>query len=177
MMIEISQVERLIVFLGHPVYSLTVVLFTLLLASGLGSFSTQSVELGNLRRAAVGRMGALVLVLILFGFLTPTLTQLMQDASTPIRILTSVCILAPIGFMMGMAFPLGMKAASHVPGGQELAPWLWGINGATGVLASVLAIVVSMSVGVAAAFWTGVGAYLAATAGLFWIVRNRVSFG
>ena len=175
MMIEISQVERLIVFLGHPVYSLTVVLFTLLLASGAGSYSTERVGAQGFARAALSRMGLLLGALALFGFVTPVLVEALQDASTPVRILSSVAVLAPIGFMMGMPFPLGIKAASLVPGAEELTPWMWGMNGATSVLASVLAIVIAMSAGITVSFWTGFFCYLVATSGLYWVTRSQMA--
>jgi hypothetical protein len=66
-------------------------------------------------------------------------------------------ILFPIGFFMGMAFPLGMKAAAVRS--SALAPWLWGINGATSVCASVLAMVIAVSAGISISFWTGFFSY------------------
>ena len=174
MMIEISQVERLIVFLGHPVYSLTVVLFSLLLASGLGSYSTERVSAEGYGRSAMLRMGLLLVSLVIFGLITPVVVENLQSSSTPIRILVSVCLLSPIGFMMGMAFPLGIKAASLVPGAEDLTPWMWGMNGATSVLASILAIVVAMSAGITVSFWTGFVCYLIAATGLYWVTRTQM---
>ena len=75
-----------------------------------------------------------------------------------------------IGFFMGMAFPMGMGlAAGRSP---ELTPWLWGINGAMSVLASVLAVVIALAWGISASFWTGFACYLAATAAF--IAASRV---
>ena len=76
----------------------------------------------------------------------------------------AVGLLFPIGFLMGMAFPLGMRAAAHRA--PELAPWLWGINGATSVCASVIAVAIALHWGIAASFWTGVACYVAATVAL-----------
>jgi hypothetical protein len=59
-----------------------------------------------------------------------------------------------------MAFPLGMRLAQTCA--PELTPWLWGVNGATSVLASVLAVAVALTFGIAASYWTGAGCYLAA---------------
>ena len=68
-------------------------------------------------------------------------------------------MLFPLGLFMGMAFPLGMRLASgRTP---ALTPWLWGINGATSVCASVLAIVIALSSSISAAYWTGVACYVA----------------
>ncbi|MCZ6636035.1 MAG: hypothetical protein O7G87_21775, partial [bacterium] len=153
MLVEISQMQHLIVFLGHPTYGLTVVLFSLLLSSGLGSFLTQKWA------ASAGTRSLLILlgVLLLFGILTPHAIQAYRSATTPIRIFVAILLLCPLGLCMGMAFPFGMKQAFQR--WPELTPWFWGINGATSVCASVLAVVIALSAGISASFWTGVGCY------------------
>ena len=175
MMVEISQMERLIVFLGHPIYALSVVLFTLLLSSGLGSFTTDRIEEANLAPSIAWRLGLLLAALAVFGLLTPYVIEELQTASTTLRILASVALLAPIGFLMGMPFAMGMKAASLDQRSRELTPWLWGMNGAISVLASVLAIVVAMEFGITASFWTGFGFYVLAAASLMWGIRVRLA--
>jgi spermidine synthase len=159
MLVEVSQMQRLIVFLGHPTYALSVVLFSLLTFSGLGSLLASKIVA---RGQAVRSLGALLLSLIVFGGATPAVVAHLNSAQTPIRILAAILILAPIGFLMGNAFPLGMKAASYRS--AAITPWLWGINGATSVCASVFAVIISLENGISAAFWMGVGAYLIATA-------------
>lgn len=166
MFIEISQMQRLIVFLGHPVYGLSVVLFTLLLASGTGSMFSVSTAGLTPKRIFI----ALLVLLILFGFLTTPMTSTFAGASTPVRIIISALLLFPIGFFMGMAFPLGMSLA--VSKAERLAPWLWGINGATSVCASVIAVVLAMSLGIAATFWFGAAAYAMAFAAYLAISRQ-----
>jgi len=164
MLIEIAQVQRLVVFLGHPSYGLTVVLCTLLFASGLGS-------LASARVAARARMAfpALLAVLALAGAVTPKVAAACAGASTPLRIACAILLVFPAGFAMGMPFPLGMRAA-HRAGAP--APWLWGLNGAASVLASVLAVVVAMTAGIAAAYWCGVACYL--TAALAFVLAENV---
>jgi predicted membrane-bound spermidine synthase len=157
MFIEISQMQRLIVFLGHPTYALSVVLFSLLIFSGIGSFSIKPDIKSN---EGVIRFSFLLLFLALFGGITPLITSHFQTSTTPVRMLIALAILAPIGFFMGMAFPLGMRLANRSV--SALTPWLWGINGAASVCASVFAIVLSISFGIHSAYWTGVGAYFAA---------------
>lgn len=158
MLVEVSQMQRLIVFLGHPTYALSVVLFSLLTFSGLGSLASSRIMT---RVQSIRRLGWLLLSLIVFGGATPALIIRFSSAHTPLRILCAVLILAPIGFLMGSAFPLGMKVASNRS--AAITPWLWGINGATSVCASVLAVVISLSQGITVAFWGGVAAYLVAT--------------
>jgi len=164
MLVEISQIQRLAIFLGHPVYSLSVVLFSLLLSSGAGSFSTARLKPGADNRAALTRMLLLVIVLIVFGAITPATVRHYEAASTPARIAIAVAILLPIGFFMGMAFPIGMgRALREAP---SIAPWLWGVNGAASVCASVLVVVIAIGAGISTAFWAGTACYVLALVAL-----------
>jgi hypothetical protein len=164
MLVEISQLQRLAVFLGHPAYSLSVVLFSLLVSSGIGSLSTSRTT--DPGRAARWRLLWTVAVLVAFGLATPAVAGQFASASNTTRILLSIAILTPIGFFMGMAFPLGMRAALR--SAPQLAPWLWGVNGAASVCASVLAVVIAIGAGISAAFWTGVACYVLALGALVW---------
>ncbi|MBI4519129.1 MAG: hypothetical protein HY699_25340 [Deltaproteobacteria bacterium] len=170
MLIEISQMQRLIVFLGHPTYGLSVVLFSLLLSSGLGSYATQLGRAPGAVTSPALRLGLLLAVLIIFGLLTPSAITWLQESSTAVRIVAATAILLPLGFFMGMAFPLGMQLASAHS--AAITPWLWGINGATSVCASVLALVIALTWGIAAAFWTGFACYVAATLALTSVARR-----
>jgi hypothetical protein len=157
MLVEVSQMQRLMIFLGHPTYALSVALFTLLLSSGLGSSTTHALGDHSLQKTGTVRLGALIVVLCTFGIFAQRALVAFQDAVTPVRIAVGVGILFPLGFSMGMAFPLGMKVAAERE--PELTPWLWGINGATSVCASVLAVIISLYAGISAAFWTGTACY------------------
>jgi len=160
MLIEISQMQRLIIFLGHPTYSLSVVLFSLLLSSGCGSYATQVIDDARLRRWAVILLLVLVGTLVTFGTITPYAIRQFAGSTTTLRILVAAGILCPLGLFMGMAFPLGMRMASSKS--AALTPWLWGINGATSVCASVLAVTIALAGGISASFWTGVSCYVVA---------------
>jgi hypothetical protein len=163
MLIEISQLQRLTIFLGHPAYSLSVVLFSLLVSSGLGSLWTSGVG-DDVAAATRSRMLWTVIVLVAFGMVTPVVAHHFESAATPLRILIAIAILMPVGFCLGMAFPLGMRLAlSRSP---DIAPWLWGVNGATSVCASVLAVVIAIGAGISAAFWAGSLCYAVAIASL-----------
>jgi len=170
MLVEVSQLQRLMIFLGHPTYSLSTVLFTLLLSSGLGSCSTGSAHQADSKTWPIARLLGLLVVLVLFGLFTPLAVAAFASSQTPVRIVVAAGLLFPIGFLMGMAFPLGMKAASTRSGG--LTPWLWGLNGATSVLASVVAFLIVLGWGVSAAFWTGFACYSLALVSYLWTVRG-----
>jgi hypothetical protein len=160
MLVETSQMQRLIIALGHPTYALSVVLFALLLSSGLGSYLTSAVGADGIGRAGAIRLAALVAVLLLIGAATPAVVRATMAASTPVRIAAAVGLLFPGGLMMGMAFPLGMKLAASRA--AVLTPWLWGVNGAASVLASVLSVCIALSWSISAAFYAGCLAYVVA---------------
>jgi hypothetical protein len=159
-------VQRLTIFLGHPVYSLSVVLFSLLLSSGAGSLSTATLKPGTDNRSSLTRLLLLVIVLVAFGAITPAAVRHYEAASTPVRIAIAVAILLPIGFFMGMAFPIGMRRALREA--PSIAPWLWGVNGAASVCASVLVVVIAIGAGISTAFWVGTLCYVVALAALLW---------
>jgi len=155
MLIEISQMQRLMVFLGHPVYGLSVVLFTILIFSGIGS-ATIGARAPH-RGAMLGRAAALLVTLAVAGFLTPLVTTWTRSEATDIRILVSICLLAPPAFYMGMMFPLGLSIWRRH---SEMLPFLWSANGITSMLASVLGVALSIQFGIAATYALGVGLYL-----------------
>jgi hypothetical protein len=165
LLIEISQLERLTVFLGHPTLGLVVVLFALLLSSGAGSSLV-----GRRAAASAGPARAVPLllipaILIAFGALAPAAIAPRGGLATPGRIVVAVALLAPIGLAMGTAFPHGLELVrSRAP---AATPWLWAINGVASVLGSLAAVLISISAGISATFWSGAAAYVvAAAAGL-----------
>jgi hypothetical protein len=170
MLVEIAQMQRLILLLGHPTFSLSVVLFGLLIASGLGSFATERVTSLQLSSMARARLITLIGVLIVVGLLTPVATRLFQGVATPLRILVALLLLMPAGFFMGMAFPIAMKIG--LARRPSMTPWLWGINGATSVTASVLAVMISSAWGISAAWWSGVASYVLAAFAIVWSARQ-----
>ena len=154
MLIEISQMQRLMIFLGHPIYGMTVVLFSLLLFGGIGS-STVGAQTSQ-RISILWRPLALCVVLAVTGLLTPMVTEQFRSYGSVIRVLFSVALLAPAGFFMGMMFPVGMAISARF---RELQPWLWGVNGVISVFASVLGMLLSMQYGITVTNWAGIGVY------------------
>jgi len=145
MFAEISLLQYFGIFLGHPIYALGVCLFSLILSTGFGSFASGRWPLATPLRLVAW---AVLVATYLFGS-QALLPQVFQAASTsPLwtRIAVSVIVLAPAGFLMGFGFPTGMALVERF--GREPAPWFWGINGATGVLASVLAVMIGIAAGI-----------------------------
>jgi SAM-dependent methyltransferase len=159
MFVEVSEMQRLMLLLGKPTYALSVVLFTLLVGSGAGSLLSLRLTGagGPLRPRAA--LTLVVLVLAAAGATTPLVVHALAASSTMVRLLAAAATLLPMGFMMGLPFPLGLRAAAASP---ALVPWLWGVNGAASVLCSVLATVVALTAGISASFWSGVACYVGA---------------
>jgi hypothetical protein len=150
MLIEVSQMQRLMVFLGHPVYGLGVVLFSLLLFSGIGSATVG--ERAPTPRTRLARVFGLFLTLIATGLLTPLVTNWAKADDDALRIAWSALLLAPPALFMGMMFPLGLARWRGAP---DLVPYFWGVNGIASVFASVLGAALSMEIGIGATFAVG----------------------
>jgi hypothetical protein len=157
LLIEVSQLQRLGVFLGHPTYGLTVVLFSVLLFSGIGSMLTERLVSYEHPRRALTALGVLLGVIALFGILSPGVLRATESMTTPARIAVAVALLAPLSLMMGMPFALGMRMAAMRP--EAPTAFMWGINGAMSVCGSVFGLVLALFFGISTAFWVGLVAY------------------
>ena len=155
MLVEISQMQRLMVLLGHPVYGLGVVLFTLLLFSGLGSATVGKTPSSS--SSATMRVVALLVALFVTGWLTLLLGDWARGQATGTRILVSIALLAPPAFFMGMMFPMGLGAWRQQ---EALLPFFWSTNGVLSTFASVLGIVLSIEFGIALTYTIGACFYI-----------------
>lgn len=156
MMIEIPLLQRFMLLLGYPTYALAVVLFALLLSSGTGSLISTRFA-AEPRPALVRILAGIVGLAGLYVFVIPPVITAALGASIYLRIALTVLLLAPVGVLLGMAYPLGIGVLRRF--GEDLVPWAWGLNGALSVVASVLAIFIGSRYGFAFAFLTGVAAY------------------
>jgi hypothetical protein len=170
LLIEVSQLQRLSIFLGNPTYALSVVLFSVLLFSGIGSMATERVVHTDRPVSFVVPLLVLLALIVAFGFLTPGIIRHFASATTPARIAVSVALLAPLSLGLGMPFVIGMRAAATRPGAPTA--FLWGINGAASVCASVIAVVIAVFFGISASFWAGAAAYVVAASSITVIARR-----
>jgi predicted membrane-bound spermidine synthase len=164
--VEVVLIQRCVLFLGHPAYALTVVLFALLLFSGLGSLLSgrfaDAALVRHLRWAILAVVGLVALAVLL---LAPMFYALVHLAA-PWRVLVTIATLAPLGLAMGMPMPTGIRLLhARAP---ELIPWAWGVNGAASVLGSVGAVALAMVAGFDLALLAGACLYLA---GLGFVLR------
>jgi hypothetical protein len=153
MFVEIPLLQRLAVYLGHPSYSTTVVLGSLLIGAGCGASFAGHVP--ESRRRLVGLLVPLVVGASVF--LLMWIAEKTTGQSFAVRVAISVTSLTLAGAMMGMPFPLGMARFD-----DRDRSWFWAINGATSVLASVLALVVALMAGFAVVLGCAVASYLLA---------------
>jgi hypothetical protein len=160
--VEIPLIQRFILFLDHPAYAFATVIFALLIASGVGSFFSTRLP----QRATLALLAAAIL---LYPLWLPPVFQIFLGYPFAARVLLSLVLLAPIGFLMGIPFPKGIaRLHEKTPG---LVPLAWGVNGCASVISSILATMGAMSWGFTAVMLAGAGAYAAALA----IVITRAS--
>jgi hypothetical protein len=145
MLIEVSILQRFVLLLGHPVYSLTVTLFSLLFGTGLGAAWSRRFDLARIR--ITGTTSLVVVALLALGVIlvvTPIVTWAIPF-SRPARMLVAFGILLPMGVALGVPMPTGLRILSaRAP---QMIAWAWGINGALSVLGATLAIFVAMNWG------------------------------
>ena len=160
-LVEVALIQKFVLFLGHPTYALTVVIFALLVSSGLGSFASRRL----LRSSTARWRSALVGVALLIGLLAVDVSVLLPKAiQLPLlwKIVMSVALIAPAGFLMGMPFPVGLARLEkwHSPSVR----WAWSLNAAASVLGSVASLVLAIYLGLVQTLLIGGGLYLAALA-------------
>ena len=160
--IEITEAQQWDLFLGNPTYSLSIVLCSLLLGGGLGSYLTQKIKTNQSWRSNVSYFFVSFLIIVSLGMITSPLTRFFHASDMFFRIFFAATILLLLGTAMGIAFPIGIKALPAQS--KQHVPWFWGINGATCACASVIVIIVNFSIGLAASYWVGCLFYLAAFA-------------
>jgi hypothetical protein len=155
MLVEMALMQRLMIFLGHPVYSLSVILFTLLLFSGIGSYAIKPSRLTP--RQCIQLPALLCLLLVITGTALPAVMEHFAHLPVSGRMMLAVMALVPVSFFMGMMFPLGVHLGEIRK--AALLPWFWAINGVASVVASVAAIILSMQFGIQFTYLSGIGCY------------------
>jgi hypothetical protein len=157
-LIEVGLLQRLILLLGQPVYALAAILSTMLLASGLGSFASARIGAGRIGPRIAALLAGATVLLVAYAFWLPDVIDALLGRPFPVRLGAAVALVAVPGFLLGMPFPSGLRALEHV-GARALVPWVWGINGAMSVMASVSAIVLALEFGYTAVFGVGAACY------------------
>ena len=155
--VELPLMQRFILVLDHPTYSFGLVLFTLLVFSGAGSLLTR--RLGGLRRWTVPALGCAA---IAYAAGVGTAVEAILELPFAVRVLLAVLLVAPLGVLMGMPFPVGIEALRRTR--PDLVPWAWGANGYASVVGSIMATLLALSWGFSWAIAAGGAAYFVAAA-------------
>lgn len=156
--VEIGLLQRLILLLGKPVYALAVILSTMLLSSGAGSFAAGRLAEARLGSRLAALLGVATAVILAYAFFLPALISALLGSPFAVRLVGSIALVALPGFLLGMPFPSGIRAL-ELGGRRHLVPWVWGINGAMSVMASVTAIILAIELGYTAVFLLGAACY------------------
>jgi spermidine synthase len=164
MLLEVAILQRFVLLLGHPVYSLTVTLFSLLLGTAIGAAWSRRMTGPAVKRAAIAAVAAIALAGVSLAFgLAPII-----DWGIPLtrsgRIAMAVGLLVPLGVLLGVPMPSGLRLLREQR--ASLVTWAWGINGALSVVGATLAIFVAMNWGFSAALELSAAIYLAGLAAL-----------
>jgi len=157
MMMQIPYMQRFSVYLGHPTYAIAVILFSMILSSGVGSLLSDRVPVEGHPYWVI-----VVPLLAAVGIATAAACMEVVIRSTvrlelPARCAIVCALTAPPALLLGFCFPIGMRLVRDV--GEGVMPWMWGVNGACGVLASVLAVAVSMWAGIPASLYVAIVCY------------------
>lgn len=162
MLIEVALLQRFVLLLGHPVYSLTVTLFSLLAGTGLGSVLSRRAVDEHLKRTAALACIAIAAIALVWGSGLPFIVRAAVGWPLALRIALAAALMVPAGLVMGVPLPTGVRlvAASQ----PQLVPWAWGINGALSVLGATLAVFIAMNWGFSVTLICGAGVYACAAA-------------
>ena len=158
-LIQVALIQKFVLLLGHPTYALTVIVFSMLVASGVGSYFSRRVVAGNDARLMRVLVGIAVLVALL-AFGAPSLTTAAARWPLIAKMAITALAIAPAAFLMGMPFPSGLRRLEqrHPPSVR----WAWSLNAAASVLGSAAAIFLAVYLGLRITLLIGGALYLCA---------------
>ncbi|HKQ97288.1 MAG TPA: hypothetical protein VJV75_05395, partial [Candidatus Polarisedimenticolia bacterium] len=159
-LIEVALLQRFIVLVGPPVYSLTVVLFSILAGSAVGSGLTARWDGSRLRERLVRLLPRIAAVVLAYAIGLPWVIDLLVPYARPVRLLAAALLTLPLGVLLGMPMPAGLRCLRAER--PALVPWAWGMNGAASVTASIGALIVAILSGFTMVLTLGSLAYVAA---------------
>lgn len=158
--VEIAMMQQLSIFLGHPIYSLVVVLAGIILFTGIGGLASERFETAS---GLANRLPALLSGFVIVAYAIAVLPVIHGAASATLyqRVALSLALIAPCGLTMGFCLPAGLRWM-NASGRSEYLPWVWALNGAASVLASFLAVLLSMETSISTSVLFGAALYFVA---------------
>jgi SAM-dependent methyltransferase len=158
MLVEIALIQRLSVFLGHPIYGMAIALFSLILLTGIGSFVGERLKIDRSPATLLAYAIVTCVVITLLALVAPSWLHAFEDQNLLSRATLAVLTAGIPALLMGMAMPAGMRLTERWD--TTPTPWFWAVNGAAGVMASGLAIMISMNFGIPTTMMSGAACYL-----------------
>ncbi|HEY3094141.1 MAG TPA: hypothetical protein VGJ42_00090 [Nitrososphaera sp.] len=164
MILEITFIQKFLLLLGTPIMALTVILFSILLSSGIGAYLSGRLFAGRPYRAVFVSVPALAGTIMLNFFFLQGIIDSTITMELPLRAALTMAFLSPAGLMMGFQFPSLISMASHAKNRGDSTTLLWGINVVASIIGTVLAATLAMIVGFSGNLLIGLGAYAGAGA-------------
>ncbi len=172
LMIEISFVQKYVLILGYPTYSLSVTVCSLLMSAAAGAALCRR-GWSHPRGFLCGLLAATVGLVVLEGVALPILRDHVLAADLATRIAITVAIQFPLGIALGMYFPTGLELLRRLE--PRLIPWAWAVNGVASVAATVLAVILAMEIGFSNVALVAAGAYVIGTLALLAALRRHAA--
>jgi hypothetical protein len=162
-LVQVSLIQKFVLFLGHPTYALTVVIFSMLLSSGLGSFFSKRIVQMQVSRLTLALISIAAAVSALSLLVTPIADR---GVTLPfaLKVVITVALISPAGFIMGMPFPTGLGLLKQTM--PSVVRWAWAVNAAASVLGSAAAMFLAIYFGLSMTLRLGGLCYLGALASL-----------
>ena len=168
-LIQVALIQKFVLLLGHPTYALTVIVFSMLVSSGAGSYFSRRIA----RDADLMRLlFAIAIVIALLAFGASRLTEAAVAWPMFAKVAITALTIAPAAFLMGMPFPAGLRRLEKIH--SPSVRWAWSLNAAASVLGSAAAIVLAIYLGLRTTLLFGGALYLCAIAFVA-LTRRRLS--
>jgi hypothetical protein len=158
MFVQIPFMQRFSVYLGHPTYAIAIILFSMILFTGVGSYLSDRIPVERNGQWLVIIPAAIASVIVLVTSLIQPLIDATIHQDLLVRGGLVVAMAAPVSLLLGLCFPIGLRLVDRIS--PEATPWMWGVNGAAGVLASVVAVAISMWAGIHSSLYVAAALYL-----------------
>jgi hypothetical protein len=171
-LIQVALIQKFVLFLGHPTYALTVIIFSMLISSGLGSFFSRRFIAGPSYPRLKWVLFAVAGIIVLLAFAVAPITETGVGLPLALKMLIAIGLIVPAGFLMGIPFPTGLtRLEERFP---HAVRWAWSLNSAASVMGSALAILLAIYIGLRATLLVGGALYLAAVLVVWLQTRTKV---
>jgi len=159
MILEISLFQKFILYLGSPTIALSILLGSLLVGMGGGSYSGGKIYPRDALKRLKRISSLIVIAGVLLFIIYPVILNELLAYGLALRAIVCFVLLLPFGFLLGIPFPTGIEILKQ-NNLVKYIPWMYGVNGIMSVLGSVIAVVLSMILGFTPSFFAGLGFYL-----------------